>query len=569
MPSRKHARAATTLAAQRHHVRHPLVIDSAQAVDRKSGRVFYRYKVVSGDNANGPPLTVLLDEDGNALEMTSERLQAFDRAVLHTAGITPVAHATVQPNTNVLTLDPGQVFEETLTVTIPKSAGTPVADVYFLADTTGSMTAILGAVQAGANNVLTALNGLGADIAFGVGNYKDFASGDPYGFQHQVSPTHSLPTATAGINAWSASGGGDLPEAGLFALDSLAVAPGPGIGWRSGAKRIIVWFGDAPGHDPVCAGVSGAPTVTEASATAKLVAQGITVLAISTATPGLDDNPTLGESGYDAICGPPGGTPGQATRITAATGGTLATGINATTIVNTIIAMVTAAVGQIQNVKLVPSVSIASFVTAITPAGGYGPLSGNQDHTVTFDVKFVGGACQSKDQIVNGTLDVVADGSVIATKTVQITVPACRFVYVAKLLCGVQTECDCTCTPLAPGTYATAIAIHNYSLKPVDIVKRFVPVVMAGAVTGREPNSSSTRAEDRITLPAQSATLDDCCRIAQLVFGNPPQAPGPLTIGLLEITASAEVAVSALYTTGGVGAEGGLALDVVSVEVQR
>ena len=49
------------------------MIDSAHAADRKSGRVFYRYKVVSGDDANGPPLTVLLDEDGNPLEMTSER----------------------------------------------------------------------------------------------------------------------------------------------------------------------------------------------------------------------------------------------------------------------------------------------------------------------------------------------------------------------------------------------------------------------------------------------------------------------------------------------------------------
>jgi hypothetical protein len=43
------------------------------------------------------------------------------------------------------------------------------------------------------------------DIVFGVGNYKDFAQGDPYGFQHQVSPTNVLATVTAAINNWLAA----------------------------------------------------------------------------------------------------------------------------------------------------------------------------------------------------------------------------------------------------------------------------------------------------------------------------------------------------------------------------
>src|SRR5262249_24321912 len=159
----------------------------------------------------------------------------------------------------------------------------------------------------------------------GVGNYKDFAQGDPYGFQHQLSPTNVAATVTAAINAWSPSGGGDGPEANLFALDSLAVPPGGTIGWRPGSKRVIVWFGDAPGHAPVCTAVSGAPPVTEASATAKLVTQQIAVLAISTATPGLDGDPTAG-SGYVVQCGPPGGSVQQATHIAAATGGAFATG---------------------------------------------------------------------------------------------------------------------------------------------------------------------------------------------------------------------------------------------------
>ena len=46
--------------------------------------------------------------------------------------------------------------------------------------------------------------GLGIDLVYGVGNYKDFASGDPYAFQHQVSPTNVIGTVTTAVNAWSA-----------------------------------------------------------------------------------------------------------------------------------------------------------------------------------------------------------------------------------------------------------------------------------------------------------------------------------------------------------------------------
>ena len=107
--------------------------------------------------------------------------------------------------------------------------GVSKADVYFLADTTGSMGSYLDAVKTGANNILTALNGLGLDFAYGVGNYKDFPS-DPYAFQHQLNPTATAADVTTALNAWSASGGDDLPEGQFFALDRLAEPPGGAIG---------------------------------------------------------------------------------------------------------------------------------------------------------------------------------------------------------------------------------------------------------------------------------------------------------------------------------------------------
>jgi hypothetical protein len=559
---------AAALAAGKLKIKKPLVVDCTEARAAKSGKPHFVFRVVSAADANGPAHTVVLDERGQVVAASSRLEPAADQAAQAAAGPMPAQAAiTIQPDTNLLTLNPGDVIDEALTVTVPKNAGPAKADVYFLADTTGSMGSILSAVRTGANNVLSALSALGVDMAFGVGNYKDFASGDPYAFRHQVSPTNSTAAVAAAINAWSATGGGDFPEGELFAIDSLAVPPGGAIGWRAGSKRIIAWFGDAPGHDPICTAVSGAPAITEASVTAKLVAQGITVLAISTANPGLDGDPKAGAGGYVAQCGPPGGAPGQGTRIASHTGGVFVSGINAGNIVDTIISLVTGAVSGIQNVKLAPGASVAPFVTSISPPAGYGPLAGDQDHALPFDVKFSGIPCRPEVQAVAGTIDVVADGSVVASKKVQITVPPCRpkrFVYSVKFICGVQAACGCAAAPVQPGRYATEITIHNSASKEVEILKRFVPVVLAGAPVGREPRTAAVRGEDKILLPAHTATLDDCCRISELLFGAHGTSEMPLSVGFLEITADAEIAVTAVYTTSGLPS-GGLSIAVEQI----
>ncbi|MEW9586230.1 vWA domain-containing protein [Paraburkholderia sp. DGU8] len=569
MTNKSHAEKAAALAALKHRLEAPLVVDVAEARHPDTSKPYYRFKLVDAGNANGAAYSVLVDDHGQALESTDALEQRFDRPVLDVKSASVIAPIVINPDTNVLVLNPGATLDETITVTVPKNAGPTKADVYFLADTTGSMGTILNAVQVGANNVLASLNALGLDLMFGVGNYKDFASGDPYGFQHQVSPTSAAAAVATGINAWSANGGGDLAEAALFALDSLAVPPGPGIGWRAGSKRIVVWFGDAPSHDPICNAVSSAPTVTEAGAIARLVNEGIIVLAISTATPGLDGDPTVNADGYQPQCGAPGGAPGQASRLTAATGGALAVGINAGNIVNTIIALVKAAVGSLQNVKLVPSSSVAPFVTSIDPPAGYGPLAGEQDYVLTFKIRFTGVPCGPEEQVVTGAIDALADGKTVASKAVKITVPACQFVYAVDFVCGPQNACSCECSPVQAGRYATSIAIHNYSLKPVEILKRFVPLVLSGAAIAREPRTAGARAEDRIVLPAQTATMDDCCRIAEELLGAVTQESLPLTTGLIEITASADVAVTAVYTTSGSMPESGVSIDVKQVTARR
>jgi hypothetical protein len=126
--------------------------------------------------------------------------------------------------------------------------------------------------------------------------------------------------------------------------------------------------------------------------------------------------------------------------------------------------------------------------------------------------------------------------------------PLVLFCYSVKFVCGRQEECPCGCAPVVPGLYATEINIHNHNGAAAPLIKFFIPLVLGGAVTGREPRTGSVKAFDRIDLPPHSATMDDCCRISELLLGAPAPATAALSIGILEIISLRELSVSAVYT---------------------
>jgi hypothetical protein len=240
---------------------------------------------------------------------------AFAAAAAGTAG--------VDPPTYTASLDPGSSVTITKTVHTPPIA--PKPDIYFLSDTTGSMGPAIANVQTNASTIMTTVGGSTSSPMFGAGDYKDFEKPqvDPYAFRNDASIGTSA-GAQAGIATWAAGGGVDGPEAQLYALHEIATDPA--IGWRSDSTRILVWFGDAPGHDPICAAMSGLATdLTTSSVAAELAAANIEVIAIGLNTggyaTGLNANSTTGEFGYDATCGPPSPVTGEATTITGATGG--------------------------------------------------------------------------------------------------------------------------------------------------------------------------------------------------------------------------------------------------------
>lgn len=565
-------RAALKAISEKAGIKNPVLVHSAEDVVPSSGKRIFRFSATEKNKGNSRAVSVVLDETGAIVDfakLAASETKTFFKPVIAAVSddvLDPIK-VKIDPARNDLTLKECDKFSETVTVFIPNTAALAKADIYFLADTTISMLPILSAVKAGASAILSGLTGF--DFAFGVGNYKDFPS-DPYAFQPQQAVTNNLAAVQAAINTWSKSGGEDTAEGQFFALDRIAEPPGGPIGWRPDSKRIIVWFGDAPGHDPICAKISGlAADITEATVTAKLVSEKISAIAISTTTGtagALDADPVPLSIDYNAACGAPGGSAGQATRIAAQTGGIHATGIDATTIVQTIIDLVKAVLGPINNVSLIPDAVIVPFVTSIVPAGGYGPLPRDKDHTLKFEVSFSSDFldCATRDRVFVGTLDVVVDGAIVGRKPTRITVPACKYTYSVKFVCGVQADCDCACSPVRPGTYATEINIHNFKCHEAVIEKHLIPLVFAGAPVGREPRASGRRVADRMVLPADTATMDDCCRIAELLLGAAPAGSMPLSIGVMEIVSNVELNVTAVYTASDLKS-GSLSMDVQTI----
>jgi hypothetical protein len=121
------------------------------------------------------------------------------------------------------------------------------------------------------------------------------------------------------------------------------------------------------------------------------------------------------------------------------------------------------------------------------------------------------------------------------------------FVFSVTFMCGEQSK-GCECASVSPGSYATQINIHNPSDREAPIIKRVIPLILNGEVRGREPRAAKSAAVDRILLPPHGATMDDCCRLQELLFEGSPSGSLSLTSGVLEIISTVDVAVTAVYT---------------------
>ena len=356
----------------------------------------------------------------------------------------PAQVVTVVPESCDFVLDPGESVQVTGTICLPGQA--TKADIYLLADTTTSMTPIINQLKANAVQVVGSLLATpNVDIRVGCGQYRDF----PYDlkpFDHQVSPTTDQASVVDAISTWFAGGGGDGSEGQFYALYKLATDPS--ITFRPDAKRIIVWFGDSPAHDPVCdlfVG-GGVPTfeIDEDLVKSSLQAAGpggTTVIAIGTSTgypQALNDDPLLFDFDYTPFC-PQDGLPGQADRIAAATSG-ISTSITDPTQITGAILDAVANVLVAVDASVVISPELLPFVSAVDPDEYIGvplPSDPNKTLCLPFSVTVTGPPCDGKQYLHDGTIEFLVNGTPVASHPVHIVQPACN-TTLGLLLAGIR-----------------------------------------------------------------------------------------------------------------------------------
>ncbi len=271
------------------------------------------------------------------------------------------------------------------TVTVTREVTSAKADVFFLFDTTGSMEDLLDSAKEKAAEILNNASSLG-DVAFGVGYYEDFPTGD-YGISTDIAyqlVTDISKNTTAvrnAINSLSLGHGNDWPEANLYALSQVASS----TGWREGSTRIVIWIGDAVGHDGD-AEPSYPSRIGLQDAIAALNAKSIIVEAVNV-------NRLYHRGYYYSM--DEGGViypqlHGQASAITAATGGTLFDGSNTGAIVSIISNALKDAFASYSEVKLSLSKTFPGLDVSISPAAITGSFDRSQERYFNFNITYTG-----------------------------------------------------------------------------------------------------------------------------------------------------------------------------------
>lgn len=135
------------------------------------------------------------------------------------------------------------------------------------------------------------------------------------------------------------------------------------------------------------------------------------------------------------------------------------------------------------------------------------------------------------------------------------------FVYNVKFVCGKAASKEFI---VNPGFYTTEINILNFSNeKTAELRKFFIPVVLNNRATAREPKIDKPHAEEKLKLPPNCATMDDCLKITKLF-----KTDDSLKIGFLKIESTIELAVTAVYTVMNPESKN-VSIDVEEIEAKQ
>ena len=127
-------------------------------------------------------------------------------------------------------------------------------DVMLVFDTSASMESVLESAKAEIKEVIASVNGALPDVHYGVAEVRDFPPDEATAAEATEKPwkldvplTSDLGAVQAGIEPLFAFGGFDFPESygrALWETDT-----NPNVGWRSGARHVIILVADNVPHD--------------------------------------------------------------------------------------------------------------------------------------------------------------------------------------------------------------------------------------------------------------------------------------------------------------------------------
>jgi len=284
------------------------------------------------------------------------------------------------------------------TLTVSAKAEVP-ADVVFLFDTTGSMGPAIDAAKAAATDIANGIDTQLGEVRFGVAHYEDVPE-SPWGssewgdqaYEKTLDLTAEAASVQGAINSLITRNGVDIPESNFIALQQAATD----FAWNDEAGRFVVWFGDAPAHDPD--DTSGYPGPTQSETIDALVDAGITVIALN----------------YGAL-----DLEGEATAITDATGGDLFGGtVDPESITSLIVEAVTGSFDPYSTVELGVVGDHGGVDVNISPADFSGTFDRSEDRDFVFDVTFTG----VEDGVWNFGIIGYVDGVAVARETDSIRV---------------------------------------------------------------------------------------------------------------------------------------------------
>jgi hypothetical protein len=210
-----------------------------------------------GDSVDPDPANANNDQDGDGYPDSWEVYSGTD----------PLVANPPPPGDEIYVVLPegGAAVTEIIPPSVPLSVRT--ADVYFLIDTTGSMSDEINNLAGGLAGVIAGVSGLIPDVQYGAGHFRDFA-GTLVPYEHLIDITTDTGAVQTELNALSSgTGSADLAESTTAALHAVATgadigcsvgaAPGCAAGrwgwpcWRDEAQSIIVLITDHEFHNGV------------------------------------------------------------------------------------------------------------------------------------------------------------------------------------------------------------------------------------------------------------------------------------------------------------------------------